>query len=417
MAGIIMNESNLESDSEWGVVLPKEETEIPYFGENGEDKEPVADTRTADQIAADKVTADAAEAEKQRLAAEAGKTPEEIEADRLLAEEAEKQRIAAEAGKTPEEIAAAKTIADEAANRERIRQELLKEMGVSSVDEIKKLREPEKPETEEEKAKRLEKQEASFHQYAVTNDKMSLAEINTFKQLSALPPADLVSNDFANEYREAHKDRKDADGKADPVTNEEIQEAFETVFNTKSEDPVLKKVGERAIAARAKEILSGAEQKYNEAKQEFEGLMDRKAKMPEFKSFVQGALREAIPEKLTYTVDGREFHVELDKADFAEIENKFKDDNIFGQFYNATDRQGLKESIKGEAQRQVAEKYIQKVAEVSNRAGYSKGLIDGKVGARAPFTEDVTKPVDAKPTGKLTPEEKANIRQGLGQFM
>lgn len=392
MALDLVKDANIETSEEWSAVLPVEETTIPEFD------------------IPEKVEKTDEELETERLAAEAaaGKTPEQLEEERIAAE------AAAEVNKglTADEIAANKVKEDAKKSADAIRAEMLKELGFTSLDEIKALKNPAKPETEEEKGKRLERHEADFHQFAVGNDKLSLNEINSFKQLSALPPHDLVYADFANEYKQEFKDRKNGD-EPDPVTDDEIKEAFDSIYNTDSANTALKKAGERALKARADEILKPTADKYTAAKQEFDYLSEVKLKMPEFKTFVQSALKEAIPEQMEFKVNGREVKFKLDGKDFAEIEKAFKDDGVFEKFYSNTDRQGLKQTIAAEAKRQISEKYINKIVEIAEASGHAAGLLAGKVGARAPFVEPGKQTIVTATSNKLTEAEKANNRDGL----
>jgi hypothetical protein len=394
---VASTDKNSGEENEWRGIEDDVTNEVPFFGEPEEGET----QQTAEEIETARVAAE-------QLSAAAGKTPEEIEAERVVAEQA----AAAAAAKTPEEIKADELLAQ----KEQIRKEMLEERGFTSVDEDKKLKNPDKPETDEEKARRIEIQEADFLKFAVEGQKLTLAEINSFKHLSALPVQDVVYNDFANEFKELHKDRKGDDGAADPVTDDELREAFEEAYHTTSENPAIKAAGERAIKARAKELLGTTEGKYTAAKEEYDGYVARKAKIPEYKAMVQSALKEAIPQKFTHTVDGREFSVELDGTDFTDIENKLKNDNVFSQFFNGTDQQGLRTSIIADAKRQIAEKYLAKIAEVANRTGYDAGVKAGKVGARAPFVEEGKGSPPAPQSDKLTPAERENIRTGLGKF-
>jgi hypothetical protein len=390
---IYINDDKLTPDDVSGIEDPAL-TEIPEFNLGGDEG---SEGDEGDEGSEGGEGAEGGEGSEGGEGAEGGeaKTAEQIAAEQKLLDDQELEKAA-----------------NAEADRKRLRAEFLAEMGFKSEEELKALKNPAIPETEEQKAVRLEREEAAFIKHVVDNGTLSLNEINSFKQLSALPANDLVFADFANEYKDANKDRKDSEGEADLVTDEEIKDAFESIYNTSSENPALKKAGERALNARAKEILGETETKYKEARDNFNGLMDIKAKMPEFKSFVQSTLKTVIPEKMTFTSDGQEFHVELDGTDMAEIEKKFKDDNIFAQYYDTTDRQGFAQSIKDEASRQLFDKYKQKIIDVAYTSGASKGLKNGKVGARAPF-DPAKKVIAPAQTSRLTEEEKAHNRAGL----
>lgn len=400
MAVNLVDDSKLDSDEFQGIP-DVDETIIPEFGLPPKEEEG-AGQKTAEELEQERLAAEAANA---------GKTPEQIEQERVAA-----AAEAAKGAKTPEQITEeAETEKNRVAAemKEELRKELLKEMGVDSVEEVKKLKTPPVAETDEQKAAKAEKMKAAVHKYAVDNGKMSLAEISAYEQLSTLTPKDIVYSDFATDYTEANKDRKDDDGKAQPVTPEEIAEAFQDVYHTDDTNEALKKTGERALNARAKELLGDPKAKYEAVTKEYEGLAKRKEMIPEFKNFVQDTIRAIIPAKYDYEVDGRKFSVDTDGKDFDEIEKNFKNDDVYGRYYANTDRQGLKGEIAMETARQLSAKYIKKVAETANRAGFDAGLKERPVGARAPFRPNEA-PASTGAAGKgLTAEEKANIRAGL----
>jgi hypothetical protein len=395
----------LDSD-EWSAVLPESETEIPTFG-----IEEQADPEPGDE-------APEGETDEQRLARE----QQELEAgSSLTAEqlaEKEQQERDQNGGKTLAEIkveqdaAAAKENEDKLL-KEKLRQEFLKEMGFENEDELKALKNPPKEETEEEKRIKAEKYEVSFQQHAVDQGWLTLQEINTYKQLSALKPNDLVYADFANTYKQEFADRKDGEGKDEPVTDEEIQEAFQDLYHTNSENKAMKAAGEKSLASRAKEILGDAENKIKGAQADYATIMDKKAQMPAYKAMARDVIKSVLPEKFTYEVDGRKISVDLDGKDFDEIEQTFKNDILFNRFYSSTDKQGLKKEFESGVQRIINDKYIKIVAAEANRQGFSEGQKAAKIGARAPFEQ---KPAGAGVkvvSNKLTPEERQRNKANL----
>lgn len=410
----LIDHSKVGESDEWSVITPEDKQEVPFFGTQDPTAEQLAETAEKERFEALTPEQQAEELKTKETAA-AGETEEEKEAARFAAlspEDQEKETKAKEEAAAGTETPEAKAEREKAETLAAEKKKWLADMGFESEEDIKKLKTPAVAETPEEKTLRLEREEASFMKFAVDKGKMSLSEINAFKQFSEMPPRDLVYANFALEYKEANKDRKDTANVADPVTDDEIATEFNNAYHTESDNSVLKKSGERAIDARAKEILADGEKKYTEAKKEYDFLASRAAVIPHYKNFVQGTLKEEIPANRKFTVDGHDFIVEMDGTDFANIEATFKNNDVLlNEFATSSDKPGLKERVAASVRQQIAAKYEAKLVEIAFRSGHGQGLKEGKVGARAPFEEKKKPDVPASVAG-LTPEERQQIRDG-----
>lgn len=418
MNDLINSDSDKFTDPEWAAIEDADGNgEVPFFGEQTSENE---NQQTDEEIKAEQ------EKEEARIAAMTDE--EKAEHQKELDAKEETARIAAMTDEEKatyekeqkEELEAKQTEEKKTADaklREEIRQDLLKELNITSVDDIKKLTHPEAPLTDEQKHQQAQEKIAAFTQYAVRKKVMGLDEIDAFKTASQMPPQDLVYARFASEYKDANKDRKGTDGTADPVTDEEMKDMFDRMFHIGSEDPFLKKTGESAIKAQAAEMLAEPKKKYDTALQQFEQETVLLENMPRYKQFISNILDESIPkDNMVIEVAGKKINVALDGKDREEIETDYKNDLLFNEYMKAADRQGLKTNFIKSIERKLAKKYETIAANEIFEAGKSEGLKKGVIGARVPFTPPSGSNQPASTSGKLTPEERANNRAGLNKF-
>jgi len=347
-------------------------------------------------------------------AAEPAKTPEQI------AEEAKKKEGTA-AGAAPGAAAPVKTpeqIAEEARKAagadhvpltpEQIKQlattDLLKGLGVTSLDELKELIKPKETLTDTEQQARLQAYESNLDNFAVTKKLMTRDEILELGNIAKAPATDLAFADFSKKFKETKAD----------ATPEEIQQSYKLFYNTESTDEHLKKLGEKAIEDKAKEIRSVLETKRTSAKAAFDDVQMRKSKVPGFKQAIQTAMKENLPEKIELLkVDGAESIVfNIKDEDRTALEQFLVTDENFNEYLSGDAQQmakSLKDNIEGFLYLRNKDKIYNTIFEAGKAIGTKAG---SNTGATASFKETKDNEAGsaiAVKTDDLSPEDVGKL--------
>lgn len=343
--------------------------------------------------------------ENARIAAQANMSEDEIKADNekhaesLLTPEqkAEKQKVTDDADKATKEI---QTKAEEAATKK-----LLDALGVKSLDELKG-RIPAKELTPEEKAKQEQSLKANVAQYAVKNDMLSMDEITSLENMRKMTPQQLVYDNFAKEYREAHKERVGEDEKPVPVTEAEIEDSFNEFYHVNSENNALKKSGEKMLDQSAKSLMSGVEAKYNDAVADYQEYEARKTFFPTFKSFLDEVVA-TVPEELTFGEGDKKIVFKTGTLDKEAIKKLYTTDAAYDAFYQQKGEQKVRDVFKIEFNERLIAKNIQAILNTAVDVGIDIGTKKGsETGAKAPFDENKNKQqADNSQKVKITREE------------
>lgn len=393
----------------------------------------VADARTRNEDGS--LASGEAEGNENTDGTQGDKTPEQIEADRLAEEdrlskrtpeEIETERVAAEAkaneGKTPEQIEQEKKTAADALNNSNIekakkeaRQEFLKSFGVTTEEELREKLNPTKPLTDEEKASQEQEYTASLLNYAT---KEKLFNANDYAQLQTLTKtsdADLAYGAFAADYKDVNKDRKNSDNTPNPVTEDEVKEAFNQQYHINSEDAALKAIGEKQIKTAASAQKAELEAKYNNAKSAYDDYALRDKSSKPFFYFINKTVNTSIPTKIeTEGMDGEKIVYDIKNVDLKELEKIFVNDKAFEDFLANGESQPAKDYIAKTIEVYLWNKHkdaiLKNVAEVS----YGAGLKKGKVGATVPFGSQQQSSAKTGDEKALTEAEKAKLKDSFG---
>lgn len=347
-----------------------------------------------------------------------GKTPEEIEAAKKAAES---ERV-----KTPEEIAADKKAVEELAIQEEeiktakikadARKEFLKEMGVNTEEELKlKLAGPAKELTPEEKLAKEEQYSANLLSYATKNNLLKTEEFVSLVNIKKTADTDLAYADFATQYKDLNKDRKDEDSNPSPVTEEETREAFNQLYHVDSQDETLKKIGEKQIKIAADQKRNELEQKFNNAKESFDDWSYRDANSKPFISFITTSVKEAIPQSLEFEGnDGTKINFPLDTVDVEEIKKLFINNAAFDEYLDKGASQPAKEQIAKTVEAYLFHKNKDAIIKTVRDISYEAGVKKGGVGAAAPFTKEPKQSAEV-PAGdkQLSASEKQKLQQSF----
>ena len=400
-----------DEPSEGKAVVP--ETEEPGFvfdartkTEGNGAEENGAVTKTAEELA-----------EEQRLKDEAdlaaGKTPELIAEEKRLAEEAA-------AGKTPEQIKAeedAKKANDaQLAAAEEIRQEarkeLLKSFGVETEEELQAKLHPKKELSPEEKEHQQNIYEADLANYMIKQKAFTNSELVDYHNIVKMPDDVLVFQEFANTYKEANKDRKDADGKADPVSDDELKDKFNELYHNDSENESLKTLGQKNIELKAKALRAPLEEKYNDVKSIYDNEMAEKQAVPAFKDFFSGTIDKAIPAKLEFGEGDDKFTFDLSTLDRAALEKKMLAEYGVSEFKDFLAGKGdpkQRERLTEAVMKEVLYMNHKELVKEAIKNGVSAGKKLGAKGSDVSFVEPGKQDQPTKVTTKVTPEENRQV--------
>lgn len=353
-------------------------------------EEPVEEQLTPEQIEANALE------ETNRLAAE------EIQKQQDNLSEEEKQKLADD-----KKIADEKALLDGEADAEKTaaaRKAWLADLGFESEDQLRDLKAKASVvvKTPEQIAQDEEKYQVDLLAYSVKEGLLNRSDIAAYDKLNSMEDNDVVFDDFKTTYLAENKDRKlEGTDEPDPVSPEEIKEAFNQLYHIDSPNSVLKAKGEKMLKGEAEFIKGESTQKFSAAKEKYDLLQSKLKIIPEYKSFVQGTLAKAIPEELVVFGEGDDKVVfKLTDAsgkplyDAAEIEKLFVDNKLFGEFSAGGDKAKLAEFINKTVTDHIWDINKAAINKLVYDQGKEIGLKNGSTtGANAPFQGNAPKPV------------------------
>lgn len=240
---------------------------------------------------------------------------------------------------------------------------------------------PEK--TPEEVKKEQEKEKAEFLKYAVENDLLSLDDYTKNESLSVKADADLVFEQFIQDFKEENPDITD-----DAELAEAAKEEFNKTYKLDSTNEKAKEKGLAKLAKEANEIRSPYKSKIEQAKSSFEEERQVREKMPSFEKFVDQQISKVALDKVPFKIKkGDEeivVEVELTKEDKEAIAKEFKSPKTFYKYSKSPEEaeKSLEKKINGWVRVNKMEQAIEKALEIGEGRGIKQG---SNVGAEAPF--------------------------------
>ena len=262
-----------------------------------------------------------------------------------------------------------------------IPQNELEALGFKSFDELKQhFNKPAEP-TEEEKQQNAHREKADFLKFGTDEKLITVDDFQQYEAVKAKQNADLVFENFKADYLEDNPDSDDADA----------EYAFKQQYHLDSDNPTLKRRGEKILAKEADELRKPFEDKHNTAWSKYQERNELNKNVPKWNSFVDEKVSKVVPAKLKAFEKkiGEEniaIEIELSDADREEIANKFKL-NIKGyDLFTKGDTAKLNAELDRKINGYIQEKYAEQVKEQIFEKGIEEGRKKGSnVGATAPF--------------------------------
>lgn len=295
--------------------------------------------------------------------------------------------------------------------------DLLKELGITDISELKeKLKAPAKELSPEEKEKQESIYKANIQKFAVEKGEMKLEDFTKLENLKNKADRDLVYDSWLEDWKEENEGSDDLENLYESEIAEKAKEDFEKEFKLNSTNEKVKAKGEAKLAKAAKEIRQPLESSYNKVKDEFDREDDIRKTYPDYDKTVRKFVNDSIPEKLDF-YKGKDGEIEIpidielskeDKAEIAEnIAKKIQNPETFSS-YKKGELEALQKLAKTETDNFIFNKYkdegLKRVAETFLSTGYKKGLAKGGMGAKNSFAvnqakntaEGMQKATDAK---------------------
>lgn len=314
--------------------------------------------------------------------------------------------------KPPEGGGAAPVVANEGATpdpteelRKKIEKEFFEKYNVKSAEELEqKLKTPDAPETEEQKAERQQKLKADINHFGVHNKLFSNDDIVNLETLGKKTAEDVAFEKFAVAYRAVDKNK---DASIDTIRDE-----FKSFYHLDSDNAVLKAEGEKQIKLIYDNELNPLKSKYDVAKTAFEKRNEMANELPKYEKFISEVVQTSIPKRLEL-VKGEtpedSIGYDIPETEVKEVEALLKNDEEFQRFlsYKGDTQQAtkfFKEMVENIIFTRNKDKIITTVTEAARAQGLRAG---STTGASNPFPlkqtpepvivkDDITKEDDAK---------------------
>lgn len=239
-----------------------------------------------------------------------------------------------------------------------------------------------KPTAEEIQAQENQKK-ASLIKYAADNNFMKVDEFTRLESIKAKSDKDLVFENFSKEYL------------ADDLTatEDQIKKAFDDMYGLASENPTIKKIGEKQLSKDASSIRSPLEKSFEAAQKRYNEDETTKSKIPGFDKALKETIEKLTPAKLVLfkTKDGEDeipVEVELTDKERKEVFDTFRNPKTMNKFLSKEGKVAEFEAeISKKIQSVLRNKYWDYSNEKSFELGKGRGLKGGSnVGATQPFS-------------------------------
>lgn len=304
--------------------------------------------------------------------------------------------------------------------KDKIFNDYLAEFGLSSADDLKELQKKasETPETEEQKAARIEEYNNSVTAFGIQQKIITPTDLAAIENIKSQDDRSIAYKEFADSYKNVHKDRtKENSLELDPVTEEEINEQFENFFNLDSDNAGLKTMGERLIKERADIIRNGALSKLDVAKQRWDAEVHKNTHVPAFKTFLQDTVSKAVKDQITLFEEGSEkvvFNLKDESGkplyDVDAIAKSFVSDFVYDSYLKDADKSKVKEFIEQGVANQIYMANKEQINKLIYQQGKAAGVKAGAVGAAAPFREKETPKAVEVTEQALTESDTQNLK-------
>lgn len=284
-------------------------------------------------------------------------------------------------------------------------EDLLKETGFTSIDDLKKklTATDDKTESPEEVKRKGEVYEANLNSFAVENEILTNDQLHELKSIKGKEDKDLVFEKYSGEVRDeieenlkAEYEKEDKDPPTAKEIEEKIREAFDSEYPVESKNQKTKTRAENRLKKEAAEMRAPLESSLNKAKAQYDEVLALKNAMPEFQKTLTKMVTEAVPKEINFyeAKDGEEdikIPVEISAKDQQEISDlllkSFRTPENMALFRNgkAADIQAeLKSQLDYILWQKFGDTGKTKMAEFFESRGRSKA----KVGAENRFSEN-----------------------------
>lgn len=297
--------------------------------------------------------------------------------------------------------------------------DLLKELGMESLDALKerlKPKDPDRVESPEEKEKRENLYRVEMQKYAVENGLMKPDEFVKLENLKAKDDRSLVYENWLPTWKAENPDVEAVDIEA------RAKEDFEAEYHLNSTNEKTKARGLSKIEKEAKEMRSPLESSYTRVKTEFDEDRSIKNDLPDYNKKMASFIQDNIPAKIKLfeTKDGEDtvpVEIELTadqrKDIYKAVDKKIRGSDTF-KLYKKGDLTQLAAIAKREAESEIwatqREEGLKKIAETFLKRGDEKGYKRGSVGAKNPFP---LVPKDNSTGGKETVSAEQEVMDSL----
>lgn len=248
-------------------------------------------------------------------------------------------------------------------------EELLREAGVSSLEELKEKLKPKVELTEAQKREEAEKYEVNVDKYAVDNKVMTLEEIKALNNALKATDEQLAFAQYEVKYKEANKD----------ATPEQIKQAFNLFYHIDATDETLKAAGAEAMKERASAMRNTLASKREMAKEAFDDHTMRSSKIPGYKQTIQSALKEYVPEQLEFNSgDGDDKVVfKVDPKQKTDLEKSLVGEETFEAYLKDGNSQQVRLLLKDKIEGLLLLKNKDLIIKTAYDAGVQKGTKQG----------------------------------------
>jgi hypothetical protein len=293
----------------------------------------------------------------------------------------------------------------EANVKEQTQQQLLKQLGMDSMEELQTRLNPPAELTEEQKKRQADVYRAAVQDYSVREMGLSPDDFSRVDRYNTAADADLVFEHFNEKWQQNNKDNPLFAGK-DLV--KEARYEFDSLFHLNSENERLRQNGEESLKLSAAQIRDNAKQIITNAESGYKDYLQIKTEVGKFKNNIQRAIGQDLPKELTFDIgDNLTAKFQLDKIDKKALENYLRSDQNFELFLKEQGKD-FQPFLKQKINEYIAINHYKDMIDTVSKTAHDAGVKKATPGAKAPFAGNPVQPVAVQPD-ELSDMDKQKI--------
>lgn len=289
--------------------------------------------------------------------------------------------------------------------QENARKQLLTELGVESMDDLRTRLSPAEQETPEQKQRREDLHRANVQTYAVHKLNMSPDDFVQIQTAKEATDDALVFSAFREKWLPlAEQDPAFKDKDLDT----EARFMFEQMFHINSENEALQRMGSLSLKESADQLRGTFNARYEQAEAEYRDYQASRNEAIKFKSLLENKLAQIPLERKWNVEDGGEVVFQLSKLDKEDLRKHLVSQDVF-ELFRAKGSQEASQLLDQRIESYIRFRFSDDMIATTIKTVRDITAAKATAGARAPFPIQPHAPASVINTGQITKEDDEKV--------